>query len=413
MAVVALPQSGRSGINPFYVMEVMRAAEEREAAGGEVLHLEVGQPSTSAPAGVIRAARAALESDVLGYTTAAGLEPLRARLSDHYRSWYGAEVDPSRVVVTLGASGAFVLAFLAAFDAGDRVVVPTPGYPCYRNALQALNAEVVTLPTFAETRFQPSPELLDDLCRRTGSVDGLVLASPSNPSGTMLDGPALAAVSDWCAAHGVRLVADEIYHGITFGAPAPTALNLNSDALVVNSFSKYFSMTGWRLGWVIAPGDLVEPIRRLAQNFFIAAPTLSQIAAVAAFDCHDELQANVARYAVNRSVLLDGPPGGRHRPPGPQRRRLLRVRGRRPPRPRQPGAVPALARRARGGGHARRRLRPGRGPPLRPVLLRGRHRRHGRGHGTPQGVGRIDKKADTRNDSGRDDAVSAGAPARA
>ena len=308
MAVVALPQSGRSGINPFYVMEVMRAAEEREAAGGEVLHLEVGQPSTSAPAGAIRAARAALESDVLGYTTAAGLEPLRARLSDHYRSWYGAEVDPSRVVVTLGASGAFVLAFLAAFDAGDRVVVPTPGYPCYRNALQALNAEVVTLPTFAETRFQPSPELLDDLCRRTGSVDGLVLASPSNPSGTMLDGPALAAVSDWCAAHGVRLVADEIYHGITFGAPAPTALNLNSDALVVNSFSKYFSMTGWRLGWVIAPGDLVEPIRRLAQNFFIAAPTLSQIAAVAAFDCHDELQANVARYAVNRSVLLDGLP---------------------------------------------------------------------------------------------------------
>ena len=308
MAVVALPQSGRSGINPFYVMEVMRAAEEREAAGGEVLHLEVGQPSTSAPAGVIRAARAALESDVLGYTTAAGLEPLRVRISDHYRSWYGAQVDPSRVVVTLGASGAFVLAFLAAFDAGDRVVVPTPGYPCYRNALQALNAEVVTLPTFAETRFQPSPELLDDLCRRTGSVDGLVLASPSNPSGTMLDGPALAAVSDWCTAHGVRLVADEIYHGITFGAPAPTALNLNSDALVVNSFSKYFSMIGWRLGWVIAPGDLVEPIRRLAQNFFIAAPTLSQIAAVAAFDCHDELQANVARYALNRSVLLDGLP---------------------------------------------------------------------------------------------------------
>ncbi len=308
MAVVALPQSRRSGINPFYVMEVMRAAEEREAAGGEVLHLEVGQPSTSAPAGVIRAARAALESDVLGYTTAAGLEPLRVRISDHYRSWYGAEVDPSRVVVTLGASGAFVLAFLAAFDAGDRVVVPTPGYPCYRNALQALNAEVVTLPTFAETRFQPSPELLDDLCRRTGSVDGLVLASPSNPSGTMLDGPALAAVADWCADHGVRLVADEIYHGITFGAPAPTALNLNSDALVVNSFSKYFSMTGWRLGWVIAPGDLVEPIRRLAQNFFIAAPTLSQIAAVAAFDCHDELQANVARYAVNRSVLLEGLP---------------------------------------------------------------------------------------------------------
>ncbi|MXW97816.1 MAG: pyridoxal phosphate-dependent aminotransferase [Acidimicrobiaceae bacterium] len=308
MAVVALQESRRSDISPFYVMEVMRAAEEREAAGGEVLHLEVGQPSTPAPAGVIRAAKAALESDVLGYTTAAGLEPLRRRISEHYQSWYDVDIDPGRIVVTFGASGAFVLSFLAAFDAGDRVVVSSPGYPCYRNALQALNAEVVTLPTSAETRFQPSPDLLEDLVRRTGSVDGLVLASPSNPSGTMLDGPALAAVSDWCTAHGVRLVADEIYHGITFSDPAPTALGLNSDALVVNSFSKYFSMTGWRLGWVVAPDDLVEPVRRLAQNFFISAPTLSQIAAVAAFDCHEELQANVARYAANRSVLVEGLP---------------------------------------------------------------------------------------------------------
>ena len=308
MAAVALPQSRRSNISPFYVMEVMRAASEREAAGGEVLHLEVGQPSTPAPAGVITAARAALSSDVLGYTTAAGLEVLRRRISEHYRSWYGADVDPGRIVVTLGASGAFVLSFLAAFDAGDRVVVSTPGYPCYRNALQALNAQVVTLPTSAETRFQPSPDLLEELVRRTGSVDGLVLASPSNPSGTMLDGPSLAAVSDWCIANGVRLVADEIYHGITFGDPTPTALSLNRDALVVNSFSKYFSMTGWRLGWVVAPDDLVEPVRRLAQNFFISAPTLSQMAAVAAFDCHEELQANVARYAVNRAVLTDGLP---------------------------------------------------------------------------------------------------------
>ena len=268
----------------------------------------MGQPSTPAPAGVIAAARAALESDVLGYTTAAGLEALRHRISEHYRSWYGADVDSGRIVVTFGASGAFVLSFLAAFDAGDRVVVSSPGYPCYRNALQALNAEVVTLPTTAATRFQPSPDLLEDLVRRTGSVDGLVLASPSNPSGTMLDGLSLAAVSDWCTERGVRLVADEIYHGITFGDPAPTALNLDADALVVNSFSKYFSMTGWRLGWVVAPDDLVEPVRRLAQNFFISAPTLSQIAALAAFDCHEELQANVARYAANRSVLVEGLP---------------------------------------------------------------------------------------------------------
>ena len=362
---MALPQSRRSGISPFYVMEVMRAAEERAAAGGDVLHLEVGQPSTPAPAGVIRAAHAALDSDVLGYTTAAGLEALRKRICEHYRSWYGTDVDPGRVVVTFGASGAFVLSFLAAFDAGDRVVVPTPGYPCYRNALQALNAEVVTLPTSAETRFQPSPELMEELCRRTGSVDGLVLASPSNPSGTMLDGPSLAAVSDWCATHGVRLVADEIYHGITYSEPAPTALSLDPDALVVNSFSKYFSMTGWRLGWVVAPADLVEPVRRLAQNFFVAAPTLSQMAAVAAFDCHDELQANDGPLRHQPGRAARWAPRGWHRPPGSQRRSLLRVRGRRPPRRRQPGAVPPLARRARSGGDARHRLRPGPRPPLR------------------------------------------------
>ena len=381
MAVVALLKSRRSDISPFYVMEVMRAAEERAAAGGEVLHLEVGQPSTPAhPRASSPPLEAALESDVLGYTTAAGLEALRRRISEHYRSWYGADVDPGRIVVTFGASGAFVLSFLAAFDAGDRVVVSTPGYPCYRNALQALNAEVVTLPTSAETRFQPSPDLLEDLVRRTGSVDGLVLASPSNPSGTMLDSPSLAAVSDWCAAHGVRLVADEIYHGITFGDPAPTALSLNGDALVVNSFSKYFSMTGWRLGWVVAPDDLVEPVRRLAQNFFISAPTLSQMAAVAAFDCHEELQANVARYAVSRAVLLEGLPAAGIDRLAPSDGAFYVY-----------AAVDHLAADSQAlcrrwleelgvAVDARHRLRPGRGPPLRTILLRGRHRGHGRGH---------------------------------
>ncbi len=301
-----LPPARRAGIDPFYVMEVMRAAAERAAAGGDVLHLEVGQPSTPAPEGVVAAAHHALDTDVLGYTSASGLLSLRRALSGHYLDWYDVEVDPDRILVTFGASGAFVLAFLAAFDAGDRVVVAAPGYPCYRNALQALNVEVVVLETTAETRFQPSPELLDDLCRRTGSVDGLVVASPSNPSGTMLDADALRGVADWCSANGVRLVADEIYHGITYDQPAPTALSVGADAVVVNSFSKYFSMTGWRLGWVVAPESLHQSILRLAQNFFVCAPAISQHAAVAAFDCHDELRANIARYAVNRGVLREG-----------------------------------------------------------------------------------------------------------
>ena len=299
-----MKRARRGDIDPFYVMEVMRAAEQRVAAGGEVLHLEVGQPSTSAPKGVIEAAHRALGDDVLGYTSAAGIEPLRRRIADHYADWYDIDVDPERVLVTVGASGAFVLAFLAAFDTGDRVVVPSPGYPCYRNALSALGVEVIDLPTSAATRFQPSPELLDEL----GPVDGLVLASPSNPSGTMLDADRLRAVVGWCGARGVRLVADEIYHGITYGLSAATALSFDERVVVVNSFSKYFSMTGWRLGWAIAPPDLLTAMTRLGQNVTISAPTLAQLAALAAFDCHPELQANVERYGMNRQVLLEGLP---------------------------------------------------------------------------------------------------------
>ncbi len=297
--------SSRAAIEPFHVMEVMRAAEERLAAGNEVLHLEVGQPSTGAAAGVLEAAHRAIDSDVLGYTTAKGLPELRARISDHYLGWYGVEVDPERVLVTMGASGGFVLAFLAAFDPGGRVAVPSPGYPCYRNALTALGVEVIDLPVDRSTRFQPTPNLLERLL----PLDGLVLASPSNPTGTMLPEPELEALVEWCDANSVRLICDEIYHGITYDQAAPSALEYGDSVVVVNSFSKYFSMTGWRLGWVVSPEDLVVPIERLAQNFTIAAPTLSQTAAVAAFDCHDELELNVRRYAENRRILLDGLPG--------------------------------------------------------------------------------------------------------
>ena len=296
--------SSRGTIEPFHVMEVMRAAEDRVAAGGEVLHLEVGQPSTGAASGVIEAAHNALDSDVLGYTTAKGLPVLRHRISDHYRDWYGTEVDPDHVLVTMGASGGFVLAFIAAFEPGSRVVVPSPGYPCYRNALSALGADVIDLPVDRSTRFQPTPELLDPLL----PLDGLVLASPSNPTGTMLLPAELEALVGWCEGHGVRLICDEIYHGITYDQPAHSALEFGDSMVVVNSFSKYFSMTGWRLGWLVAPDDLVVNLERLAQNFMISAPTLSQLAASAAFDCHHEFEANVDRYADNRRVLLDGLP---------------------------------------------------------------------------------------------------------
>ncbi len=294
----------RSGVDPFRVMEVMRAAEERAATGKDVLHLEVGQPSTPAPAGVLAAAHAALDNDVLGYTTAKGLAELRSRIAQHYDDWYDQSVDPEQIIVTTGASGAFVLAFLAAFDLGDRVVVPSPGYPCYRNMLGAYGVEVIDLLTTADTRFQPTPELLEPLL----PFDGLVIASPSNPAGTMIGADELAILGSWCHENKVRLISDEIYHGITFGYPADTAIASSDSAIVAQSFSKYFSMTGWRLGWIVAPDELVQPLERLGQNLAIAAPTLAQVAACAAFDCHEELQANVKRYRTNRQLLLDGLP---------------------------------------------------------------------------------------------------------
>ena len=282
-------------------MEVIRRAGELERAGRSILHLEVGQPSTPAPAGAIDAATEAMRRDPLGYTEALGIPELRDGIAAHHRRTYGHEVDPGRVIVTTGASGGFTLAFLACFEPGDRVLVASPGYPCYRNVLLALGIEVVDLPAGPETRFQPSPELLEQQL----PLDGVVVASPSNPAGTMLGVHELTRLADWCAGADVRLVSDEIYHGLTYGTPATTAASLSDDAVVVNSFSKYWSMTGWRIGWLLTPPDLVRPIERLGQNLVINAPTISQHAALAALDCQDECEANVTRYAANRAVLLD------------------------------------------------------------------------------------------------------------
>lgn len=291
-------------IPPFFVMEVMRAANEREAARKAVYHLEVGQPGTGAPEGALRAAEAALRDERLGYTDALGVPKIREAIARRYRDYYGLSVDPERVVATTGSSGAFVLAFLAAFDVGDRVALAAPGYPCYRNILSVLGIEPVLLPSTLEDRFQPTPALLDR-ARQAGPLHGLIVASPSNPTGTMLDTQAFRELAAYCAEHGIRLVSDEIYHGITYETRADCALAFTPDAVVINSFSKYFSMTGWRLGWMVVPEDLLRVIECLGQNLFISPPTLSQIAGIAALDCAEELDRNVAQYARNRELLLE------------------------------------------------------------------------------------------------------------
>lgn len=302
---MALKVARRGLVPPFIVMDVLRAANEREAAGEQVLHLEVGQPGTPAPAAVRAAAKAALADARLGYTDALGVRSLRARIARSYAELYGVTLDPRRVIVTTGSSGGFLLAFLASFEPGDRVALAAPGYPAYRNILSTLGVEPVLLPCDLAHRFQPTAELLDQVAP---PLDGLILASPSNPTGTMLGRAALSDLVDYCAARGVRLVSDEIYHGIAYEAPAVSALELTGEVIVINSFSKYYSMTGWRLGWMVLPEDLLRPVECLAQNLFISPPTLSQIAAEVAFDCREELDGYVAAYARNRALLLEALP---------------------------------------------------------------------------------------------------------
>jgi len=293
--------SRRGAIAPFFVMEVMKAAAERERAGGTVLHMEVGQPSTPAPRQVLAAAKRALAADRLGYTVALGIPPLREAIARHYRTYYGVSVPAERIVVTTGSSAAFLLAFLAAFDVGDRVAVAEPGYPAYRNILSALGVVPVALPARAERHFRLSADLLGG----AAPLAGALVASPANPTGTMLDRIELQALVDAARQRDIRLIVDEIYHGITYDRRAETVLALSDDVVVINSFSKYFSMTGWRLGWMVLPEDLLRQVECIAQNFFISPPSLSQHAAVAAFDAYEELDANVARYAANRALLLN------------------------------------------------------------------------------------------------------------
>jgi aspartate/methionine/tyrosine aminotransferase len=299
----------RANIPPFIVMDVMRSANKKEAAGERIIHMEVGQPSTKAPSKVIAAAHQALDTDRLGYTDAKGLPELRTRISRHYRDWYNLDISPHRIIVTTGSSAGFVLAFLALFDKGARVALPVPGYPCYPHILRALDINPVFIQTNETSRWSPQTSDLDNLAASESPVNGLLLASPNNPTGTMLDATALKKLVTHCTNKNISFISDEIYHGLTYGTPAPTALAYSSEAIVINSFSKYFSMTGWRIGWMVVPDHLARPIERLQQNLYINAPTLSQLAAIKAFDCHEELETFKTAYEKNRDFLLNELPG--------------------------------------------------------------------------------------------------------
>jgi aspartate/methionine/tyrosine aminotransferase len=299
-----VPASARSAIPSFIVMDVMRAALAAENAGRSIIHMEVGQPGTPAPKAARAAAMRALERETLGYTMALGNDALRERIARHYLDWYGVRVEPGRIAVTAGSSAAFVLAFLALFDVGDAVALPSPGYPCYRHILSALGQRSVLIETGPATEWMPTAEDVARAAHRDG-IKGLLIASPANPTGSMISPQRLQELTATCRAHGVRLISDEIYHGLSYGHAAATALAHGEDAVVINSFSKYFSMTGWRIGWMVVPPDLMRPIERLAQNLYISPPAIAQAAALGAFDAGDELEANRLAYAANRQLLLD------------------------------------------------------------------------------------------------------------
>jgi aspartate/methionine/tyrosine aminotransferase len=302
-----LTPSKRSDVPPFIVMDVMAAAAQLEAQGARIIHMEVGQPAAPAPMAARQAAQSTLNHGRIGYTEALGLTSLRARIARHYADTYGLSIDPARVVVTTGSSGGFILAFLALFDAGDRVALANPGYPPYRHILSALDCEPVLIETSAATRWALSPEALI-AAHRQKPLKGVLVASPANPTGTMMDAEALARLIAVAEAEGIKVISDEIYHGLDYAFAAETAAKLSERVVVINSFSKYFCMTGWRIGWMVMPEPLVRPVERLQQNLAISVPTLAQIAAEAAFDGREEMEAVKHGYEENRRILTEGLP---------------------------------------------------------------------------------------------------------
>jgi aspartate/methionine/tyrosine aminotransferase len=301
--------SSRSQTAPFIAMDILAEAQAIEARGTSVIHMEVGEPAFGAPIAARNALGAALiRGETMGYTNGLGLNKLRGAIAVLYQRRYGIEVDPARVVVTSGSSAGFLLSFLALFDSGERVAIADPGYPCYRNILGTLGLEPVRIEAQLESRYQPTPEALDQIA---GPLHGLLVASPANPTGTMLDRPALTALVSYCADRGVALISDEIYHGLTYDAPAVSALELTDEVVVINSFSKYYAMTGWRIGWMIVPERFVRPVQNLAQNLFICPSHASQIAALAALseEGEAEVAGHLEQYALNRAALMSSLPG--------------------------------------------------------------------------------------------------------
>jgi aspartate/methionine/tyrosine aminotransferase len=298
-----MKNSTRGAVDPFIVMDVMEAARQAEAAGRHIIHMEVGQPATPAPLGARNALRDSLNATAMGYTVALGLPELRAKIADLYGEWYDVDLDSNRVIVTSGSSAGFLLSFTSLFDAGERVGIGAPGYPSYRQILKALDLTAVNIPTSAANKFQPNPTDLADL-----SLNGLLVASPSNPTGTMLSRGELGALIEATERSEAAFISDEIYHGIEYETKAVSALEITNNCYVINSFSKYFSMTGWRVGWMVVPENHIRQVERLAQNMFICAPHASQVVALASMECREELIAYKAVYEKNRRLMIDGLP---------------------------------------------------------------------------------------------------------
>ena len=298
-----MKNSTRGAVDPFIVMDVMEAARQAEAAGRHIIHMEVGQPATPAPLGARNALRDSLNATAMGYTVALGLPELRGKISELYGEWYDVDLDPNRVIVTSGSSAGFLLSFTSLFDTGDRVGIGAPGYPSYRQILKALDLTAVDIPTSSANKFQPHPSDFEDL-----SLNGLLVASPSNPTGTMLTRRELGALIEATERSEAAFISDEIYHGIEYETKAVSALEITNNCYVINSFSKYFSMTGWRVGWMVVPENHIRQVERLAQNMFICAPHASQVVALAAMECREELIAYQAVYEKNRRLMIDGLP---------------------------------------------------------------------------------------------------------
>ena len=295
-----MKNSARGSVDPFIVMDVMEAASKIEKAGHDVIHLEVGQPGTSAPILAKESVIDSLSASTLGYTVALGIPELRKKIAELYWHWYKVKVDPQRIIVTPGSSGAFILAFTGLFDVGDSVGIGSPGYPSYRQILKALSLNTVTIKALSDNKFQPvSTDVINN------KLDGLLVASPANPTGSMLNRDELEKLMAACKKKETAFISDEIYHGIEYETRAVSALEVSDDCFVINSFSKYFSMTGWRLGWIVVPNKHIRQFERLAQNMFICAPHISQIAALGALNAHHELNQNVQTYKINRAMLAE------------------------------------------------------------------------------------------------------------